>query len=118
MTWKIVTTDSLDTWLSEQQEAHRATILAALLVLRARGPHLTRLWADTVYGSRYANMKALRVQSKGDAFRLFFAFDPQRCGILLCAGCKSSHDKRFYDVMIPIADREYRLHLTSLKKKE
>ncbi|MDW2052542.1 benzoate transporter [Escherichia coli] len=62
-------------------------------------------------------MKELRVQSKGDPIRAFFAFDPKRKGILLCAGNKTGDEKRFYEVMIPIADREFAAHLDKLKKE-
>ena len=63
-------------------------------------------------------MKELRVQSKGDPIRVFFAFDPTRRGILLCAGNKAGNEKRFYDVMLPtIADREFTVHLERLKKE-
>lgn len=61
--------------------------------------------------------KELRVQSKGDPIRAFFAFDPKRKGILLCAGNKTGDEKRFYEVMIPIADREFAAHLDKLKKE-
>ncbi len=70
---------------------------------------------DTVNASRHSNMKELRVQSKGDPIRAFFAFDPKRQAILLCAGNKTGNEKRFYDVMIPIADREFSEHLDKLK---
>ena len=60
-------------------------------------------------------MKELRIQSKGDPIRAFFAFDPTRRGILLCAGNKAGNEKRFYDEMIPIANREFRAHLERLK---
>lgn len=116
--WTIETTDNFDAWLSEQRDGHRASILAALIVLRQTGPMLPRPWADTVYGSGYSNMKELRVQSGGDPFRLFFAFDPRRRGIVLCAGCKRGLDKRFYSVMIPVADREFTRHLNTLINKE
>lgn len=116
--WKIATTDTFDAWLSEQDDKHRASILAAMIVLRHKGPMLPRPWADTVYASCYPNMKELRVQSGGIPFRVFFAFDPHRTGILLCAGSKSGHDKRFYEVMLPIADKEYSLHLKALANKE
>ena len=62
-------------------------------------------------------MKELRVQSKGDPIRAFFALDPKRKGILLCAGNKTGNEKRFYDEMIPIADREFTAHLKTLKKE-
>ncbi|EDD0812844.1 hypothetical protein GAU81_23185 [Salmonella enterica] len=38
-------------------------------------------------------------------------------GILLCAGNKTGDEKRFYEVMIPIADREFAAHLDKLKKE-
>ena len=101
--WIIETTDTLD-------DTHRANVLASLIVLQ--GPY-----AGTVNGSCYGNMKELRVQSKGDPIRAFFAFDPTRRGILLSAGNKVGNEKRFYDEMIPIADREFRVHLERLKKE-
>ena len=39
-------------------------------------------------------MKELRIQEKGCPIRAFFAFDPERKAIILCAGDKSN-DKTF-----------------------
>lgn len=39
-----------------------------------------------------------------------------RTGIILCAGEKTGKDKRFYDEMIPVADREFTAHLEDLKR--
>ncbi len=88
-----------------------------MMVLQERGPMLARPYADTVKGSCHCNMKELRIQSRGDSIRAFFAFNPRRHGILLCAGNKTGNDKRFYDEMIPIADREFTAHLQRLKKE-
>ncbi len=67
---------------------------------------------DSLYGSKYRNMKELRVQSKGRPLRIFFAFDPQRTGIILCAGDKTGvNDKQFYKQQIKIADQEFGNHL-------
>ena len=60
-------------------------------------------------------MKELRIQSKGKPLRAFFAFDPRRKAILLCAGNKSENEKRFYKVMIPLADKEYQAHIDNLE---
>ena len=113
--WLIETTDTFDKWFDELDDTDRGNVLASLMVLKERGPMLSRPYADTVYGSRHSNMKELRVQSKGDPIRAFFAFDPKRKGILLCAGNKAGDEKRFYDVMIPIADREFTAHLEKLE---
>ena len=93
-------------------------MLAALLVLREKGPGLPRPYADTLKGSRYSNMKELRIQSRGDPLRAFFAFDPYRTGIVLCAGNKVGNEKRFYDEMLPVAERQFANWLMGLKEKE
>lgn len=115
--WAIESTDTFDEWLNVLDDVDRANVLASLIVLQEKGPMLSRPYADTVKGSCHSNMKELRVQSKGEPIRVFFAFDPERKGILLCAGNKTGNEKRFYDVMIPIADREFTEHLGNLKKE-
>jgi hypothetical protein len=114
--WVIETTDTFDKWYDTLGDADRTNVLASLLVLRERGPMLSRPYADTVKNSSHGNMKALRIQSRGEPIRAFYAFDPHRRGILLCAGNKTGNEKRFYEVMIPIADREFTAHLEKLKK--
>ena len=116
--WSIKTTDTFDAWFSAQNDTDRASVLAALIVLEQRGPQLPRPWADTVKSSQYSNMKELRVQSRGEPIRAFFAFDPRRCAILLCAGNKVGREKRFYDEMIPLADHEFASHLKTLTQEE
>ncbi|EOD6687553.1 type II toxin-antitoxin system RelE/ParE family toxin [Salmonella enterica subsp. enterica serovar Cerro] len=116
--WTIKTTDTFDNWFTSLNDTDRASVLSALLVLREKGPGLSRPYADTIRGSRYSNMKELRVQSRGDPIRAFFAFDPARTGIVLCAGNKVGNEKRFYDEMLPVADREFTNWLNILKEKE
>ncbi len=115
--WKIETTDIFDEWFNTLDDIDRTNMLASMIVLQERGPMLSRPYADTVKGSCHSNMKELRVQSKGDPIRAFFAFDPKRKGVLLCAGNKTGNEKRFYDEMIPIADREFTAHLHKLRKE-
>lgn len=116
--WLIKTTDAFDAWLNAQSDTDRARVQAVLIVLRQKGPQLPRPWADTVKGSQYSNMKELRIQSRGEPIRAFFAFDPQRAAILLCAGNKVGNEKRFYDLMIALADREFAGYLKTLTQKE
>ncbi|MCA6927745.1 type II toxin-antitoxin system RelE/ParE family toxin [Pectobacterium versatile] len=116
--WRIETTDVFDGWFSALNDRDRACVLAALIVLREKGPMLSRPYADMVKGSRYSNMKELRIQSGGTPIRAFFAFDPHRTGILLCAGNKSGNEKRFYDEMLPFAERELTNYLKKSEKRE
>lgn len=64
--------------------------------------------------SHFGNMKELRSQSAGSPLRTFFAFDPRRTAILLIGGDKTGDD-RFYERMVPIADRLYTKYLQELK---
>lgn len=114
--WTIKTTDTFDHWFTSLNDSDRASVLAALMVLREKGPGLPRPYADTLKGSRFSNMKELRIQSRGEPIRAFFAFDPARTGIVLCAGNKVGN-KGFYDEMLPVADREYTNWLNTTKKE-
>ena len=116
--WSVITTDLFDDWYDTLDDTDRSNVLASMIVLQERGPALSRPYADTIKGSNHKNMKELRVQSKGKPIRIFFAFDPKRNAILLCAGNKTGKDKRFYEVMIPIADKEFTLHLNNNKMQE
>lgn len=62
-------------------------------------------------------MKELGIQHLGRPIRAFFAFDPKRQAIVLCAGDKSN-DKRFYSMMIRIGDEEFTAHLTALEEEK
>lgn len=67
----IKTTDTFERWFTSFNDTDRASVLAALLVLREKGPGLSRPYADTLRGSRYSNMKELRIQSRGEPIRAF-----------------------------------------------
>jgi hypothetical protein len=60
-------------------------------------------------------MRELRVQYKGDPYRILYAFDPRRTAILLIGGNKTGDD-RWYEKYVPIADRLYAVHLKEIKK--
>ncbi|AHK79440.1 diaminopimelate decarboxylase [Ectothiorhodospira haloalkaliphila] len=63
--WQIEQTRTFEEWYFALDDADRENVLAALLMLRERGPMLPRPYADTVNGSQYRNMKELRIQSQG-----------------------------------------------------
>lgn len=115
--WTVEFGNLFDAWLEEQEEGLQEKMLADLLNLQTYGPSLSRPYADTVKGSRHKNMKELRVQYAGKPVRAFFAFDPIRRAIILCAGDKSN-DKKFYERMISIADDEFTAHLKTMEGKK
>lgn len=109
--WTVITTEEFDRWFVSQDEATQEKVLAAMVMLERSGPNLSRPFVDSLKGSLYPNMKELRIQHRGRPIRAFFAFDPKRKAIVLCAGDKTGNEKRFYKVMLPIADAQFTQHL-------
>lgn len=68
--WTVLFSQRFDDWLSEQDEALQEKVLADLGKLKVYGPELPRPYADTIKGSRYKNMKELRVQYAGHPIRV------------------------------------------------
>lgn len=88
--------------------------IAELLILA--GPTLGRPHADTLAGSRHANMKELRFTAQDGVWRVAFAFDPKRRAIILVAGDKAGvAQKRFYKTLVAKADARFAEHLETLK---
>ncbi|MDA3134244.1 type II toxin-antitoxin system RelE/ParE family toxin [Atlantibacter subterranea] len=117
--WEVITTDVFDEWLFAQHESLREDVLAAMHILEEFGPHLGRPYADTLHGSIFPNLKELRIQHDGNPIRAFFAFDPRRRAVVLCAGDKTGvNEKRFYKEMIRLAESEYRRYLVQEEKND
>jgi hypothetical protein len=110
--WKVATTRNFDHWFDEQNSEAATEIIAVVSLLREYGPRLSRPHADTLNGSRFPNMKELRVRTASAQIRIAFAFDPDRQAILLVAGDKSGvSQNRFYRQLIAKADELYAAHL-------
>ncbi len=115
MSWKVVTVEYFDDWFLGLDASEQQEVLSAILVLEQFGPALGRPYVDSLKGTeKVKNMKELRVQHKGKPYRVFFAFDPLRQAVMLCGGDKTG-DKRFYETMMPIAEREFLHYLQGLE---
>jgi len=94
-------------------------LLAHAKLLETFGPQLGRPRADTLNGSKHANMKELRFDAADGVWRVAFAFDPKRRAILLVAGDKTgSSEKRFYRRLLKKADERFKEHLKRLEGKK
>ncbi len=118
MTWPVLFHDAFSEELAELPEDVQDEILAHAKLLAQFGPMLKRPRADTLNGSKYANMKELRFEEAGGVWRVAFAFDTNRAAVLLTAGDKSGQrsEKRFYKQLIARADKRFGEHLSGLKK--
>lgn len=102
--------------LKEFDDETKLELFAKLKLLEEFGPSLGRPHADTLEGSKYANMKELRFNASDGVWRIAFAFDPEREAILLVGGDKvGGSQKRFYRSLILKADKRFSEHLSSIK---
>ncbi len=83
---------------------------------RQKGPNLGFPHSSKVRSSQYGQMRELRIQHRGEPYRVLYAFDPRRVALLLVGGCKSGDD-RWYDKYVPLADRLLAEHLEGLEKE-
>lgn len=114
--WEVVTVDCFDQWFLSLSDDVQQSILVGLYKLEAFGPMLGRPDVDTLTATQEVkNLKELRIQHRGKPYRVFFAFDPQRKAVILCGGNKSN-DKRFYQTLLPLAEKEFQAYLKRLKK--
>ncbi len=116
MTWQIEYTDEFGDWWETLDEAEQDSVAVYVRLLEQRGTALPFPYSSGIEGSKHNHMRELRVQHKGDPYRVLYAFDPRRAAILLVGGNKSGHD-RWYDTYIPVADKLYDDHLLLLKKE-
>jgi hypothetical protein len=117
MRWGVLFDEAFADWLDSLPTSLRRKILGHVELLETFGPHLGRPRVDGIKGSVYSNMKELRVQHKGDPWRVLFAFDAHRNAVLLVGGNKKGNE-RWYTESIPIADQRFRRHLESFIDKE
>lgn len=116
MTWEVRLHSAFEDEILTLERDVRVALFAAAKLLADFGPQLGRPHADTLKGSRHANMKELRFEAADGEWRAAFAFDPERNAIVLVAGDKSGgSQKRFYKSLIAKADLRFSDHLESLK---
>ena len=117
--WEV---DLHDDFVPEYHELYKDVhdeLPALIELLEQFGPQLGRPRADTLNGSRHANMKELRFDAADGVWRFAFAFDPKRRAIVLCGGDKSGGgEKRFYRQLIDKADERFDAHLAVIKKQK
>src|SRR6266704_2450629 len=89
MAWDVEHTDEFAEWYHGLSEAQQDDVTAAGLLLIEQGPQLPFPYSSGIEGSKHAHMRELRVQSGGDPYRVFYAFDPRRTAILLIGGGKA-----------------------------
>jgi hypothetical protein len=118
MAWAVAYHEDYWAELQLETEAVQDAVIAVAEFLKHSGPLLKRPYADTLNGSRFPNMKELRITLPDGEWRVVYAFDPARQAILLTGGCKSGVSSRqFYSRLVRTADERFTNHLAQLKEK-
>ena len=110
---EVIATDEIVEWFGGLAAEVQEVVDVAVGLLADQGVALGFPYSSAVKGSRTA-LRELRIQSRGRPLRVFYAFDPRRDAVLLIGGDKTGDD-RFYERMVPLADRIYDEHLRQLK---
>lgn len=113
MAWGVEVSDEFREWYLSLGGGARSAVAAAVDALEMAGPDLGRPLVDTLNGSRYRNLKELRVQHRGRPYRIIFIFDPRRNAYLILGGDKSG-DSQWYEAAIRKAERIYAQHLREI----
>ena len=117
--WEVILHGELEPEFDVLPEDVQDELLAHARLLQRFGPQLGRPRADTLKGSRHANMKELRFDAADGVWRVAFAFDPNRKAILLACGDKSGgSEKRFYRQLIEKADTRFDRHLARIRREK
>jgi hypothetical protein len=114
--WEIEYTDEFEVWWNELTENEQISVTAYVSLLEQLGTNLRFPYSSGINNSKYGHLRELRIQHQSDPYRVLYAFDPRRVAILLIGGNKKGDD-RWYEKLIPLADKLYAEHLTNLKKE-
>lgn len=115
--WEIEYTDEFGEWWDRLDPDEQESVTGYIDMVEEEGPELKRPYADAIHGSRFINMRELRVQHKGRPHRVLYAFGPRRTGVLLIGGDKTGN-ARWYEELVPRADAIYAQHLREIGMKQ
>ena len=116
MATEVIATDEFAAWYDGLSEAEQDRVAFTVDLLEARGVTLPHPYSSSIKGASFA-LRELRTQTEGDPLRTFYAFDPSRQAVLLIGGDKTGDD-RFYQRMIPIAERIWNEYLEETGQKK
>jgi len=113
MTVEVEHTDEFGEWWNKLDESEQESVDAVVQFLEEHGLHLNFPHSSGIALSKHSHMRELRIQYKGNPYRVFYAFDPKRNSILLIGGNKTGNDD-WYNEYVAVADRLYDEHLAEL----
>ena len=114
--WEVEGIDEFAVWFEALTDDEQVSVGRVVELLVEHGPSLPFPYSSGIATSRHRHMRELRIQHEGRPYRVLYAFDPRRAGILLLGGDKTGND-RWYEEQVPVADGLYDEHLRQLERE-
>ena len=109
-------TEAFETWWNTLNEEEQKKTAFVIRLLEEKGKTLALPYSrNKIYQARH-ELRELRVQYRGQPYRILYVFDPLETAILLLGGSKKGDD-RWYKKHIPQAEKIYEEHLETLKQE-
>jgi hypothetical protein len=110
---EIYATDEMTEWYQSLSVEQANAVDRVVRVLAQMGLALGHPYSSAIRSSRQG-LRELRVSAGKAELRVLYAFDPRRDAVLLLGGDKSG-DARFYEWIVPLAERVWKDYLAEQK---
>lgn len=107
---EVEATEAYAAWYLALAQREAAAVDRKVKMLQMAGVTLSFPHSSDIKGAKHS-FRELRINSP--PIRVFYAFDPERRAVLLIGGDKSG-DQRFYERLIPQAEKLWEDHLMRL----
>ncbi len=114
MVVEVVGTAEFEQWFHGLANKEEAAVVRAVDILEQKGITLGFPNSSAIESAKSIALRELRIQSGGHPLRVFYVFDRIRRAVLLIGGDKTG-DNRFYEKLIPMAEKIYRQYLIEIK---
>jgi hypothetical protein len=116
MATEVLATDEFRAWYEGLSETEQERVAFSVGLLEERGVTLPYPHSSAIKGASFG-LRELRTQSEGDPLRTLYAFDRSRQAVLLIGGDKTGDD-RFYERMIPLAEKIWSAYLEEIGRRK
>jgi hypothetical protein len=114
MATEVIVTDEFVDWFEGLTAEEQASVARGVRLLEQQGTTLTFPYCSGIKGSKVPGMRELRIQHRGEPYRVLYAFDPVRQAVLLIGGVKTAMGNRWYEAAIRLADRLFAEYLRKI----
>jgi len=113
---EVVATDEFASWYRSLDDRDGDAVDVIVDLLADQGVRLGHPYSSAILGASVA-LRELRTKSDGSVIRIFYAFDPVRAAVLIIGGDKRGDD-RFYERMVPLAEKIWKRYLEEQKQEQ